>query len=173
MVATCVAAGWPVGSYLEPEHPLQQHIASVLSELSGDPVSGTAVDGCGAPAHAITLLGLARSFAALVRSANPVARAVAAHPQWVGGTGRDVTDLMVAVPGLVAKDGAEAVWAAALPDAGSVAVKISDGGSRAGVVVLTAALQLLGAQGDALLPLATKPVLGHGRPVGEVRPIAG
>ena len=41
--------------------------------------------------------------------------------------GREVTDLMARTPGLVAKDGAEAVFAAGAADGTGVAVKISDG----------------------------------------------
>ncbi|MDX6206871.1 MAG: hypothetical protein QOF39_2928 [Frankiales bacterium] len=176
MVATCVAAGWSVGDYLDPDHPLQQGIAARLSALSGDRIRATAVDGCGAPAHAITLAGLARSFAALAHAdaSSPegmVAAAVRAHPRWVGGTGRDVTMLMEAVPGLIAKDGAEAVYAAALPDGRAAAVKVSDGGSRAGAIVLVEALRVLGVPSDDIAFLADKPVLGHGTRVGSVVPL--
>jgi L-asparaginase II len=175
MVATCVVNGWPVDSYLDPFHPLQREIGAVLAELSGDDVTATVVDGCGAPAHAITLRGLARAFAA-VAVADPasaegrLAAAVRAHPWWVAGTGRDVTVLMTAVPGVIAKDGAEAVYAAALPDGRAAAVKVSDGGGRAGSVVLAEALRALDPSLD-LAFLAEKPVLGHGLPVGAVRPV--
>ncbi|MDX6254189.1 MAG: hypothetical protein QOJ11_523 [Frankiales bacterium] len=176
MVATCVTAGWSVDDYRNAKHPLQQAISTVLRELSGDPVSAIAVDGCGAPAHAITLQGLARSFAALATAElstaeGKVAAAVRAHPQWVAGTGRDITELMSAVPGLIAKDGAEAVYVAALPDGRAAAVKISDGGGRAGSVVLVEALRVLGVARDEIAFLAGKPVLGHGQPVGTVRPV--
>ena len=43
----------------------------------------------------------------------------------------DVTRLMRLVPGLMAKDGAEGVHVAALPDGRAVALKIADGGGRA------------------------------------------
>ena len=172
MVATCVANGWPVDSYRDPIHPLQQAIAATLDELSGDEVTATVVDGCGAPAHAITLRGLARAFAAIgvagaTTAEAKVAGAVRAHPWWVGGTDRDVTLLMTAVPGVIAKDGAEAVYAAAFPDGRAAAVKVSDGGGRAGAVVLAEALRLLDPSLD-LASLAGQPVLGHGVPVGAV-----
>ena len=125
------------------------------------------MDGCGAPQHALTLRGVARAFTALVRTQPDVCRAMTAHPHLVGGTGRDVTVLMQAVPGLVAKDGAEGVYAAALPDGSVVALKIADGASRARMPVMVAALQVLGVAG--LEALATSPVLGGGHPVGEVR----
>jgi L-asparaginase II len=51
---------------------------------------------------------------------------------------------MRAVPGLIAKDGFEAVQVAALPDGTAIAVKIADGGDRARLPVLAAALELCG-----------------------------
>jgi L-asparaginase II len=72
------------------------------------------------------------------------------------------------VPGLMAKDGAEGVFAAALPDGRAVAVKIADGSPRPVPVVVTALLRTLGvAVPDAV---GRVDVLGHGRPVGEVQP---
>jgi L-asparaginase II len=70
------------------------------------------------------------------------------------------------VPGLVAKDGAEGVFAAALPDGGALAVKIADGSPRPLPTVVTALLEKLGVPG--LEVVGTVPVLGHGEPVGQV-----
>lgn len=176
MLATCVVAGWPTETYLDPQHPLQQAISVVLEELSGDLITATVVDGCGAPAMAITLTGLARAFSALA-VADPasaegrVAAAVRACPQWVAGTTRSVTRLMLAVPGIIAKDGAEAVYAAALPDGRAAAVKVGDGSDRAGMVVLAEVLRQIGVPASDLVTGATKPVLGHGHRVGEVRAV--
>lgn len=51
---------------------------------------------------------------------------------------------MRAVPGLLAKDGFEAVQVAALPDGTAIAFKIADGGDRARYPVLAATLKLCG-----------------------------
>jgi L-asparaginase II len=176
MLATCAASGWAAQGYLSPDHPLQQHIRSVIEELAGDPVTATGVDGCGAPVLALTLTGLARAFSRLVTAEegteeHRVAVAMRAHPDLVGGTGRDVTRVMAAVPGLVAKDGAEGVYAAATADGVAVALKIDDGAERARMPVLVAALRLVGAAGDSqeLDALARPPLLGGGDRVGEVR----
>ena len=91
-----------------------------------------------------------------------------AHPDVVGGPGRAVTSLMSGVTGLLAKDGAEGAFAAALPDGTAVAVKIGDGASRAAVPVLVAALRAVGVDAPVLDELATAPVLGGGQVVGEV-----
>lgn len=179
MLATCVLNGWPTDSYLDPAHPLQAALAATLADLAGEPVCGTGVDGCGAPVLALSTLGLARAFARVATGApgtpeGRVAAAIRTHPEWLGGTGRDVTALVRAVPGLVGKDGAEAVYAVALPDGRAVALKIADGADRARLPVLVALLRRLGV-GDvdgvddaALDALAHVPVLGHGREVGVV-----
>jgi L-asparaginase II len=169
MLRTCQANDWPVTGYLDPSHPLQQALTSTVEDLAGERVEHVAVDGCGAPQHALTLVGVARAYRALVTAARPVADAMRENPWYVGGTGRDVTRLMEGVPGLVAKDGAEGVYAAALPDGSAAVVKVADGAARARVPVLVGLLRLLGCEADVLDELATTPVLGGGRPVGEVR----
>jgi L-asparaginase II len=185
MLATCRLNGWPAAGYWRADHPLQQVIEATVADLAGEPVAATVVDGCGAPAFAISLTGLARSFGRIAAAAEGtpearVAGAVRAHPEWVGGTGREVTGLLRAVPGLIAKDGAEAVYAAALPDGRAVALKITDGSDRARQVVMAALLLRLGAGDDdagadgeiegSLREMATRPVLGHGEPVGTIGP---
>lgn len=176
MLATCVAAGWETGTYLEPGHPLQLLIAQTLADLAGEAVAATGVDGCGAPVMAVSLSGLARAFSRLAAAPHGtdearLATAMRAYPQWVGGTGRDVTSLMQGVPGLIAKDGAESVYAVALADGRAVALKIGDGGQRARPVVMGAALRRLGICADVLDVLSHAPVLGHGQQVGSVEAV--
>ncbi|WP_233159163.1 asparaginase [Pseudonocardia sp. MH-G8] len=172
MLATCVAAGWDRAAYRGPAHPLQQAVQAAVAELTGDgDPAHTTVDGCGAPLFSCTVTGLARAFARIATAApgtpeHRVATAVRAHPWWLGGTGRFATQLIGAVPGLVAKDGAEGVFAAALPDGGAVAVKIADGSARPVPPVVTAALGI-----EGLDEIGRVPVLGHGEPVGEVEPL--
>ena len=176
MLACCVANGWPTAGYLEPDAPVQRALTAAVEELAGEPVRHVAVDGCGAPQHALTLPGLARAFRRLATAADStpegrVARAMRAHPVLLGGSDRDVTHLEQGVPGLVAKDGAEGVYAAALADGAAVALKIEDGAARARMPVLVAALRALGVTGAVLDRYATGPVLGGGRVVGEVRSV--
>jgi L-asparaginase II len=101
-----------------------------------------------------------------------MATAIRSYPQWLGGTGRDVTSLIRGVPGLIAKDGAESVYAVGLADGRGVALKIADGGQRARSVVMAAALRRLGVTADVLEEQAHVPVLGHGRQVGSVDAVA-
>jgi L-asparaginase II len=173
LLATCVVNGWDTEGYRDAGHPLQQAIAATLAELTGDEISAVAVDGCGAPVMAVTLAGLARAFGRLA-SAEPgtaeaeVADAIRSHPAYLGGSDRDVTALIQGTPGLIAKDGAESVYAVGLADGRGVAVKVADGYPRAKPVVLAAALRRLGVESTALAQLEHSPVLGHGEPVGAI-----
>ena len=170
MLATCVANGWSLEDYLDPKHPLQVTLTETMSELAGEPIAATGVDGCGAPVLAFSLTGLARAFQRLV-DAEPgtperrVADEMRARPDLVAGTGVDDTVLMGAVPGLLAKGGAEGVVAVALPGVGAVALKIEDGAMRARTPVLLSALSRLG----VAVPAMQEPILGGGVPVGLVR----
>jgi len=170
MLATCVTNGWPTDTYREPSHPLQQAIRAGIESRADEPVAATAVDGCGAPLFAISLVGLARAFGGVADGA--VADAMRAHPELVGGSGRDVTAVMRDVPGLMAKDGAEGVYAAAFADGRAAAVKISDGAGRARRPVLAWALEQLGVDASGTAALRDVPVLGHGVPVGIVRNVS-
>ena len=83
-----------------------------------------------------------------------VTEAMRAHPWLVAGTGREDTDLMNAVSGLIAKGGAEGVQALALPDGTAVAIKID--GPRALVHEFPRWL-LLSHFAQALKPAGSKP----------------
>jgi L-asparaginase II len=180
MAATCVINGWPVQGYLDPEHPLQKLVAETVTDLTGEKPSGISTDGCGTPLFALTLRGMARAFGLLASAELPdgaapsespeaaVAHAMRSHPEMVAGEGRDVTELMRLVPGLLAKDGFEGVQLVGLPDGRAVAVKISDGGDRARMPVTVRALQALDVDTAPLAGIATGAVLGGGRPVGEL-----
>jgi L-asparaginase II len=174
MLATCVVNGWSTEDYLDVDHPLQRGITATLEELSGEPVGAIGVDGCGAPLLGISLVGLARAFGRIAGATGGperrIAEAMSGHPRWVGGTDRDVTLLMGGLPGAVAKDGAEGVYAIGLPNGSAAAVKIADGSARARPVVLVAALRALGVDVTPVEEFSTVPVLGHGRAVGAVRP---
>ena len=177
MLATCVHNGWAHdASYLDPGHLLQLAITQAVDELCEEPHAHIGVDGCGAPAHAMSLAGLARAFRAIASGAagqagNQVYAAMTDHPQMVGGERRDVTAFMRHVPGLLAKDGADGVFAAALPDGRAVALKIADGGDRARPPLMVAALQALGVDTSAVAALVEERIMGHGRQVGVVRAI--
>ncbi|GAA4397001.1 asparaginase [Actinomadura verrucosospora] len=173
MLAACAANGWPLDTYLDPSHPLQQLVRQVMADCAGEDPSPVAIDGCGAPLFGLTLTGLARAARSLVltEDARPVADAMRAHPEYVGGTGHVNTELMRALPGSVAKGGAEGVLVAATAEGRAVAVKVIDGSPRATTAIALRALAALGADTTQADPLGAVPVLGGGRPVGEIRTI--
>lgn len=79
--------------------------------------------------------------------------------------------MMRIVPGLLCKDGAEAVHVGALADGRAFAVKIGDGGQRARCVAVARVLELLGQDPQDLVNDYGPKVLGHGMPVGEFLPV--
>ncbi|MBT2382410.1 asparaginase [Streptomyces sp. ISL-11] len=174
MIAVCVANGWPVDSYLAPEHPLQLLALQAVEAASGERVAHVGTDGCGAPLMAISLTGLARAFRnfVLAEPGTPerrVADAMRAHPEYVAGSRRPDTWLMREVPGALSKMGAEAVQAVALPDGRALAFKIDDGAMRAMGPVLARGLELLGVDSPVLARIADSPLLGGAERVGEIR----
>lgn len=173
MLATSVINAWDVESYLSSEHPIQRAIVTELESWCEAPISFSSVDGCGAPAHAVSLYALARGFANLTRSQDAAAARVVssmrAHPRLVGGSGRAVTDLIAEVDGLIAKDGAEGVWAAALPDGRAFAVKVDDGSPRALPPLLAAVLVQWGFTGPAVRRWSSLKITGGRTEVGAVR----
>lgn len=174
MLLTCRAAGWPIDSYLSPEHPLQLACRAAVEEIAGESIAAVGVDGCGAPVFALSLVALARAFLRLVEAEpgtpqRAVADAMRAYPEHVSGTGEPDARLMRGVPGLLAKGGAEGVHAIAIPGRGAVAIKVEDGAMRARMPVLAAALTRLGVEAD----LPGVPLFGGGVPVGSVRAVAG
>lgn len=159
MLAVCQEQRWDVGGYLDPAHPLQRAIRETVEELTGQTVPRVATDGCGAPLFALSLRGLARAASRIATAPDGspeslVANGIRQRPDLVAGTRRDVTRLMQAVPGLIAKDGFEAVQLAALPNGTAVALKIADGGDRARPAVLAAALARADVDPELLAPFS-------------------
>ncbi|MER6951740.1 asparaginase [Nonomuraea sp. NPDC000554] len=168
MLATCVLNDWPTASYLEPKHPLQRAIRATVEDLTGERVAASGVDGCGAPLFFVSMVGVTHAFRSFPRGdahQRRVFDAMRAHPEWTSGTDRPEAKLMRAVPGLMLKAGAEAFEAFTFEDGRAGTVKIEDGSPRARSLATVAALRSLGV--DA--PDPTPPLLGGGRPVGELR----
>ncbi|MET8308175.1 asparaginase [Micromonospora sp. NPDC005173] len=174
MLVACVARSWSTHDYLDPDHPLQRETAATVARLAGTPITHQAVDGCGAPLFGLPLTGLARTFQALVTAPtgsdeDRVAQAMRQYPEYVGGWhGHPNTDLMRALPGVLAKGGAEGVLAVAAPDGHAVAVKVVDGSPRATTAIALAALEAVGVPVGGADALRRVPVLGGGEPVGAV-----
>jgi L-asparaginase II len=169
MLLTCVTNGWSLENYLDPEHPLQVACRTELENLSGEKITLTSTDGCGAPLFLISVAGLARAIRAITISTeeccSSVIAASRAFPEMVAGEGRLTTEMMRAVPGLYMKDGVEAVEVASLPDGRTLVFKVSDGSLRPFRVLVHAGLKQLGVDS----PYVREDVLGGGKPIGVIR----
>jgi L-asparaginase II len=181
----CVRAGWERPTYLEPGHPLQERILAAVRVGTGVEDPSIGVDGCGAPVHAVTLAAMATLYARLARperlgDLEPAARraivAMLAEPYLVAGRNRLGTALMERTGDTVEKGGAEGLsCSASLPAGLGIAVKAVDGAYRAIPPAVVAVLRRMDLIDDAtvgaLAAFARPPVLGGGRPVGEVEPL--
>ncbi|MEU3305989.1 asparaginase [Nocardiopsis sp. NPDC055551] len=175
MLAACAAKGWDTDGYLDPEHPFQQLVREAVEDMCGEQVSHTAVDGCGAPQLAVTLVGLARGVQSMRLSPEgtperSVLEAMSTYPEYVSGTDRIDTELMRRVPGLVSKVGADGVLVLSAATGETVAVKISDGDAelRARTLVGVTALRALGVDVEPIADHLTVDVHGGGGIVGHV-----
>ncbi|GAB3797011.1 asparaginase [Humibacter antri] len=175
MLLASTLNGWNTSGYLDLQHPFQRHVRSELARLTGVDVGADAVDGCGAPLFGTTVHGLANLFRTLVIAdegtpERTVADAMRRFPFYVGGTGHTNSLAMELVPGLLAKGGAEGVIGMAAATGQSVAVKVVDGSPRATTMIALEALGALGVDISAATTLRVPPVLGGGKPVGEIGP---
>lgn len=147
------ANGWGP-DYVAIDHPLQTGIKQVFEELTQETSPGWGIDGCSAPNHATSIVGMARAMAtfacagddtrgaAMVRLRN----AMMAHPELVANEDRACTHLTRAAKGKAAvKTGAEGFFIAILPEKKmGVALKIMDGTTRASECAMAAILCKLG-----------------------------
>ena len=148
MIAVCRERGWPVEGYRRADHPLQQALHEEVAgaaELDKDDVE-TAIDGCGVVCFALPLERAARAFSRFEGrdGGGPIAAAMRARPELIGGEGATDTELMRTLPGWIAKGGAEGLMCAASSDGVGVALKSADGNSRALRPALAAFGELLG-----------------------------
>ena len=180
MLALCVQEGWEKGSYRDPDHPLQQWILEIVARfcaLKRDEIM-LGGDGCGVPAFGMPLKNLATGFARLATgerlpedlavAAERVRRAMREHPFMVAGTERLDTAVMGGTD-LVSKIGAEAVFCTGSPEGWGLALKISDGASRA---LRPATLAVLARRGvEVPDEPESRPVRDlHGKTVGRIVP---
>jgi L-asparaginase II len=163
MLAACRANGWPTRGYVAQEHPVQQEILRDVSAAAGVEDVSTAIDGCGVPCFALSLVASARL---LTRVDPRVAAAMRARPELVGGDGATDTELMRLLPGWIAKGGAEGLFCAAAPDGLGIALKVEDGNGRAQRPALHAFLATLRVELPAFerVPITNS----RGEAVGEV-----
>ncbi len=138
--------------YVDPAHPVQTACLEAFEEMTGETSPGFGVDGCSAPNYAATMHGMARAMARYASADNDspqgqLRNAMALHPDLVAGEGRACTRLMRAMNnGTAIKTGAEGYFVAMLPEQKlGVALKITDGATRASECAIAQILVKLGA----------------------------
>jgi L-asparaginase II len=134
MLALARANGWPSEDYRLAGHPVQQAMLAVHAETAevDDEEIPTGVDGCGVVTFALPLERMAYAFSRFEQldGAGRVAAAMREYPELIRGPRAADTRLMRALPGWIAKGGAEGLLCAAGHGIG-VALKSQDGSGRA------------------------------------------
>lgn len=137
--------------YIDPDHPVQRAVLEAYERTTGETSPGFGIDGCSAPNFASSLRGMARAMAHFAASPEGSAearlhQAMRQHPEYVAGHGRACTELMRATGGkAVIKTGAEGFFNAIVPEMKlGIALKISDGATRASECAMAAILVKLG-----------------------------
>ncbi len=138
-LATCKKMNWPFETYLQSDHPLQQEITRIISDLLNMPQEEllSERDDCGAPTLRLQLAQIAILYAHLSSSDNAeleqINRAMVAQPELISGEGRFDTELMTRAHGqLLSKSGAEGIQCISRNGEGiGVAIKVEDGAKRA------------------------------------------
>ncbi|SDJ01061.1 asparaginase [Aliiruegeria lutimaris] len=175
--------------YIDPLHPVQKALKATWEEVTQEPVTGYAIDGCSAPNFASTLHGMARAMASFAAAREGqgtrqdaqfrLVQAMMKHPDLVAGEGRACTNIMRALGGAgVIKTGAEAYFTAILPGKGlGVALKIEDGSTRASNSAIAAILVRLGVLDPehpaALKHMCPRILNRRGVDAGQLRPVPG
>lgn len=152
MLAVCQQRHWPLTTYLDRKHPVQQLIITKVAELLRMPAEEflTAHDDCGAPTYLMQLSQMAALYAVLASSNSldmeRIVRAMNHHPVMVAGEGQFDTELMRLTPGdLVSKSGAEGIQCIGrLGEGMGLAIKVMDGAKRAKYAVAIHILQQMG-----------------------------
>ncbi|BBH21814.1 asparaginase [Paenibacillus baekrokdamisoli] len=161
MLALCKKRGWPLDSYAQPEHPLQQELLGHVAAFADMPQEaiGRAIDGCGLPVFALPLWRLALIYgrlaapavaggSAAMAAAARIAAAMNSRPALVEGSGR-LASVMLGDANVVAKSGAQGVFAFALRrEKLAVAMKLADGGESAWPEAACAVLEQLRVGGN-------------------------
>ena len=134
MLALCRTRGWRSEGYRLEGHRVQREMLAIhaeASEVAGDEIR-TAIDGCGVLTFGLPLERMANAFARLpdLEGGDRVAAGMRAHPDLIRGPTASDTRLMKALPGWIAKGGAEGLLCAAGGGIG-VALKAEDGNGRA------------------------------------------
>jgi L-asparaginase II len=170
MLALCRARGWRSEGYRLEGHRVQREMLAVhaeAAEVDEDEIR-MGIDGCGVLTFALPLERMAHAFSRLqqLEGGERVAAGMRAHPLLIRGPRASDTRLMQALPGWIAKGGAEGLLCAA-GDGIGIALKAEDGNSRG---LGPAAASFLARLDLDLSDLAVVPMENsRGEIVGEIR----
>jgi len=176
-LAGCVASGWDIETYLDPNHPIQRSVIEIAAEATGANPEPLGVDGCGAP----TLRGSVRSLAAGFRTLTTdpdFARIAFAMTRFGALVADNVSsDGRVGINwGGPSKIGAEGLFAASRQGI-TIVTKSLEGSTDIAVAAQLEVANRIGGlpRGTAewLEPVAHPPVLGGGMPVGRLELVDG
>lgn len=190
MLATCLIKGYPIDTYLDPAHPVQQDNLHHLAEICGYPAEQIeiGVDGCNVPVFALPIYNMALGYARFTNpeylpeqyrdAAMTIFSAMNAFPEMVSGTGGFCTALMQATHGrLIGKVGAAGVYCIGIrePQLG-IALKIEDGAPgiapMAAMHILMSLNLITSAEYEELRHFHVQPNLNDDKlPIGELRPV--
>ena len=157
-LAFCQHQGWDVLDYNLAEHPAQQAMLTMFTELAEEPIDILGIDGCTLPAPRLSLAGFARAVAkisapdllkgTMSKSAEQIISSTIQFPFLTGGS-KSPNSIMTAASSkkFFAKNGAEGVYAVILPEArAAMALKIADGSMRAADVAIAGMLSQMADQ---------------------------
>ncbi len=146
MLALCKLKDYNIENYTLLNHPVQQDMIKVVSEMTEIDRKDIkiAIDGCGVPVFGMSIKNMAIGYAKLAnpsliksearrKAIQSITSAMITEPYYVAGTGRLDTALMDITKGrILAKLGAEAVYCISIMDKGvGITLKIEDGSYRA------------------------------------------
>ncbi len=174
-LAACQARGWPIETYLDPEHPLQVKIQDFVSKLGDYPTGPVGVDGCGAPVLRTTVRAMAVMFSRLGTDnrLSEVFQAMHRFPSLVSGVGNGDASIAIATNS-AAKRGALGCIGIAVHQQFGVAAKSWDGSDQVAAMAAAVALKLVGGFTPAiersLSDVTGRLIEGGGQPVGRLEP---
>ena len=122
-LALCQYYGWPIDDYYTVNHPVQQMILDVVSNISEYPKENIylGIDDCTVPVFGMPIKNMSKAYASIAnwellskkykQAAQKIFSSLLDNPEIIGGTDRFDTDLMKVLDGnLIAKSGADGVF---------------------------------------------------------------
>ncbi|NNC43583.1 MAG: asparaginase, partial [Acidimicrobiia bacterium] len=170
MLMACVERGWPVETYLDPDHPGQLAILDLVEEVTGERAGPPGIDGCGYPTLRGSVQGMASAFARLMFDDRftRVRVAMTRFPALASGTRRSEVAIARAIDG-VCKTGAAGLLGVGAPGRFGLAVRSFDGSDMAAAVAAAEICFRLGvvAVPERLDNLRHRPLMGGGAVAGQ------